>query len=126
MNFKAKLFISFFLLIILVSGITLLENKKTSLFDQTKSSYKPGVDAQVDTAVNQANELYKQKKALGIDFSTGPCLTNDLMANWVVDIVHSPRIAMDDQPQNQCPAYIEGRAKHFIELDPNGNLVRVH
>jgi len=126
MIFKIKLFTVFFLMIVLVAGWTIYSNRKTSLYEQTSSTYKPGVDAEVDTAVNQAQQYYRQKKALGEDFSTGPCLTNDLMANWVVDIVHVPRTAEDNLPENQCQAYLEGRAKHFVELDTNGNLVRVH
>jgi hypothetical protein len=123
MDFRAKLFTAFLLVIVLVSGSILLINRKDSLTDTT---YKPGVSTQVDTAVNQAQLVFQRKKALGVDFSEGPCLTNDLMVGWVVDIVHNPRQPIDNLPQNQCPAYLEGRAKHFIELDTNGNLIRVH
>jgi len=78
-----------------------------------------------ETAVNQAKYFYEQKKLRGEDFSNGPCLSNDLMPGWVVDIVHQPRQAIDDLPENQCPSFIEGRAKHFVELDTLGNLVRI-
>lgn len=78
-----------------------------------------------EVIVNNAKSLYRQRLAQKIDFSSGPCLTNDLMPGWVVDIVHNPRQAIDDLPHNQCPAYVEGRANHFVELDTNGNLVRV-
>lgn len=80
--------------------------------------------SQIDTAVNQAKFLYRQRKEEGQDFSSGPCLSNALMPGWVVDIAHSPRLPADDLPQNQCPAYREGRADHFVELDPEGNLIR--
>ncbi|MDD5416162.1 MAG: hypothetical protein PHE48_04125 [Candidatus Daviesbacteria bacterium] len=81
--------------------------------------------SEIDTAVNQANFLYRQRRASSEDFSTGPCLSNALMPGWIVDIVHSPRLSIDDLPENQCPAYIEGKAQHFVELDTEGNLVRV-
>ncbi|MBU1000349.1 hypothetical protein KKE78_03070 [Patescibacteria group bacterium] len=80
--------------------------------------------SEIETAINQANFLYRQRKAMKVDFSTGPCLSNALMSGWIVDIVHSPRLSIDDLPENQCPAYIEGRAQHFVELDTEGNLVR--
>ena len=80
--------------------------------------------SEIDTAINQANFLYRQRKDMKEDFSTGPCLSNALMPGWVVDIVHSPRLSIDDLPENQCPAYIEGKAAHFVELDTEGNLIR--
>ncbi len=80
--------------------------------------------SEIDTAVNQAGHLYRQEKATGRDFSSGPCLSNALLPGWVVDIAHSPRMPLDDLPENQCPAFREGRAQHFVELDPEGNLIR--
>lgn len=78
----------------------------------------------IDIAVNQAKYLYEMEKGKGRDFSTGPCLSNALMPDWVADIAHSPRQTIDDLAANQCPAYLEGRARHFVELDLEGNLIR--
>lgn len=78
--------------------------------------------SEIDTAVNQARFLYQQRK--GEDLSKGPCLSNALMPGWVVDIVHNPRLTIDDLPENQCSAYIEGKLKHFVELDTEGNLIK--
>ncbi len=80
--------------------------------------------SEIDIAVNQAQHFYQQKKLRNEDLSNGPCLTESLMPGWVVDIVHSPRQPIDDLPENQCQSYREGRAKHFVELDISGNLVR--
>lgn len=80
--------------------------------------------SEVDSAVNQAQLLYRQKKERNEDLSNGPCLSDALMPGWVVDIVHDPRLAVDDLSENQCPAYREGMARHFVELDMEGNLVR--
>ncbi len=79
---------------------------------------------EVETAINQANHLYRQEKAKGRDFSNGPCLSDALLPNWVVDIAHNPRLPIDDLPQNQCPGYSQGKAQHFVELDTGGNLIR--
>jgi len=74
--------------------------------------------------VEAQNKLATYKK-IGIDTSRGPCL-GTLSANqdWVVDVAHNPREAIDDDPQNQCEEYRNGQAKHFIELDPDGQLIR--
>ena len=79
---------------------------------------------EVETAINQAQHLYRQIKQQGGDFSNGPCLSNALLPGWVVDVVHSPRQDIDDLSQNQCAAYLEGSSKHFVELDLMGNLIR--
>lgn len=101
--------------IVLTAYLTLVINAPLS-----KSVSK----VEVETAINQARHLYQQEKEKGRDFSTGPCLSNALMPNWVVDTAHNPRLPLDDKVENQCPAYFEGRSKHFVELDPDGNLIR--
>lgn len=79
---------------------------------------------ELDSAVGKAQHLYAEAKAKSMDFSSGPCLSNALLPGWVLDIVHSPRQDIDDLDENMCPAYKEGRAKHFVELDTEGNLIR--
>jgi hypothetical protein len=77
-------------------------------------------------AVDAAREVYAEEGE-GKDLSSGPCLANPLddpYENWVVDVVHSPRQAVDDEAVNQCSAYRDGDAKHFVELDEYGHLVR--
>jgi hypothetical protein len=107
------------LLVIVITGLLVWQmNKKDG-------EYKPGVNEIADRAVNQSIALYKEQKKLGLDFTLGPCLTNALMEDWVADLVHNPRLPIDDAPENQCVAYVEGGAKHFVELDLNGNVVRV-
>lgn len=96
----------------------------TSLITYTLNSNKQLKKSEIDTAVNQAQYLYRMRLERQEDLSSGPCLSNALMPDWVADIAHNPRQAIDDSPENQCPAYLEGRAHHFVELDPNGNLIR--
>lgn len=85
-----------------------------------------GSSAESQKAVELAKKFYLEQKAQGIDFSRGPCLSNNLMPDWVADIAHNPRQPIDDLPENQCPAFREKRAHHFVELDPNGNLIKVY
>lgn len=76
-----------------------------------------------DKAIRLAKELYNQKKLENLDMSNGPCL-GEIMDDWVVDIAHNPRQDIDNLPENQCAAYRAGEAHHFVELDPQGNLIR--
>lgn len=101
--------------IIFASYFTLAVNTRES---------KPSKTEQ-ETAINQAKLLYKHARQRGQDLSDGPCLSNALMPGWVLDIAHNPRSPVDDLPQNQCAAYIEGSTRHFVELDLDGSLIRV-
>ncbi|MEW6062845.1 MAG: hypothetical protein AB1571_00530 [Nanoarchaeota archaeon] len=57
------------------------------------------------------------------DLNNGPCL--GLIANdWVCDVAHNPRQAVDNIQENQCSEFREGKAKHFIEVDPKCELIR--
>lgn len=54
----------------------------------------------------------------------GPCLSNEIVEDWVCDVAHAPRLTLDNQPENQCFAYREGKAQHFVEIDPDCNFIR--
>lgn len=112
---KTYLFLLMLTVVILTAFFTLVINARES---------KPSRSEQ-ETAINQAKLLYNYTRQRGQDLSDGPCLSNALMPNWVLDIVHSPRLPVDDLPQNQCAAYIEGSARHFVELDVEGDFIRI-
>lgn len=122
---KGKLLI-LVLSVIAVVSLSIVYFHETNPFNSAlRGNYKPGLSSEFDTMVGRAQKIYKDRKALGIDLSTGPCLTNDLDDNWVADIVHNPRQPVDNLAENQCPAFLEGRATHFVELDANGEVVRI-
>jgi hypothetical protein len=73
--------------------------------------------------VAEAKQAYADAKARGVDMSLGPCL-GVVATDWVADVAHDPRRPVDDDPANQCAAYRNGTAHHFVELDPNGELIR--
>lgn len=90
-----------------------------------------GMEAQI--ALQKAQEIYLTAKNQSLDFSSGPCLSNTLHGNadypetmWVLDIAHNPREAVDDLPANQCSAFREGHARNFIELDQNGQVIKIY
>lgn len=122
---KGKLLI-LVLSVIAVVSLAIVYVHETNPFNAPiKGNYKPGLDDEIDNAVKKAQEVYKNRKNSGLEFESGPCLSNDLLPDWVVDISHNPRQKLDDLPENQCQAYIEGRAKHFVELDLEGEVIRV-
>lgn len=125
MSFKKRIFI-LCLTVIVVTSFLVLSINRVDPYETTAATYKPGQNQIVDQAIKRSVLEYQQQKKQGVNFSTGPCLDNMLMSDWVADTVHNPRIADDNLPENQCAAYLEGKAHHFIELDINGNFVRSH
>ena len=72
--------------------------------------------------------LCQAEKAKGTDLSSGPCIGNPIQEtpDTVCDIAHNPRAAVDDLQENQCSAFREGTAKHFVELDPNCAFIKYY
>jgi hypothetical protein len=74
--------------------------------------------------VAAAQDAYAEAEAEGLDFQDGPCL-GVALEGWVADIAHDPRQDVDDLPENQCEAFRSGEVEHFVELDPEGRVIRV-
>ena len=55
----------------------------------------------------------------------GPCLLNPIpdTPDWVCDVAHDPRQDVDNLPENQCSEYGK-TANHFVEVDPNCELIK--
>jgi hypothetical protein len=77
-------------------------------------------------AVVEAQHALKAAQNSHADLSDGPCVSESLpgLDDWVADIAHDPRQAVDDDPVNQCERYRSGEAHHFVELTPEGQLIR--
>lgn len=86
----------------------------------------PQAKTDAERATEEAKKVFAEMKAAGVDMSRGPCLSNEIIPDWVADVAHWPRQTVDNKPENQCPAYREGRAHHFVELDPEGNFIRAY
>lgn len=71
-------------------------------------------------------ELCQAKWLEGADLSNGPCLGNPIagLENWVCDVAHQPRQAVDNKPTNQCSAFRTGQTKHFVEVDEDCNWIK--
>ena len=80
----------------------------------------------IDAIVQHGQVLLTEKINAGEDISNGPCLDNaETYENWVIDIAHDPREPVDDEPENQCSAYRNGSAEHFVELSTFGDIIRI-
>jgi hypothetical protein len=79
-----------------------------------------------DKAVAEAQAAFKQAERSGGNLSSGPCISESLpgLSDWVADVAHDPRQDVDDDPDNQCQRYRDGEASHFVELSPDGELIR--
>jgi hypothetical protein len=79
-----------------------------------------------DQAISTAHHIYEDARANGSDMSNGPCLAVDLVppGGWALDIAHDPRQPIDDLPANQCSNVRSGQVDHFVELTPDGQLIR--
>lgn len=72
--------------------------------------------------IAKAQKLFSENK--NKDLSAGPCL-GKIAEDWVVDTAHNPRQKIDDELANQCPDYVDGKVSHFIELSPDGDILRI-
>jgi hypothetical protein len=76
-----------------------------------------------EATIRLAKSAYTKALFNGVDLRRGPCL-GVIKKDWVADVVHEPRKDIDDKPANQCAAYRDGRAHHFVELNRHGDYVR--
>ena len=74
-------------------------------------------------AIAEAHRKYDAAARRHTNFTSGPCL-GTVARDWVADVAHDPRQGIDDDPKNQCAAFRHGDAHHFVELDPDGHLIR--
>lgn len=67
-------------------------------------------------------------KSSTLNLSNGPCLSDNNsdwnVTDWVCDVAHSPRQDIDNLPGNQCQAFRNGQAHHFVEVNTTCNLIR--
>lgn len=93
--------------------------------EYVKHGFPSGVPSYVkeqQDSIICALQLYQQKKQEGMQFNS-QCLGS--CGDYAVDIVNVPRNEEDNLVENQCEEYKKGKVSHFIELDKEGNIVRV-
>ena len=75
-----------------------------------------------EKAIAAAKFIYAGKAKENL--SAGPCLSEGIpgLSDWVVDIAHDPRQAVDDQPANQCQSFRDGETHHFFKNGQSGMM----
>lgn len=121
----------FFLIIFSTAFVAVLSGCTQGKVDVTgvitgKQAVETKQQAESDIAAIKAKQLFQLKLAEGVDMSSGPCLSDELMPGWVADVAHDPRLPMDNLPENQCSAFREGKASHFVEMDVRGEVIKVY
>lgn len=99
-----------------------IKNEKGVYVKHGNPSDIPKEVSEQQEAISGAMELYNKAKESGMEFNS-QCLGS--VGDYAVDIVHVPRTEEDNLPENQCEDYRTGKVSHFIELDKDGNIVRV-
>jgi hypothetical protein len=110
------------LLCFFLSGCQALQQTADQISGTAAIEKKKAADATL--AKIKCQELCQDAATNGQDLSAGPCLANELINDWVCDIAHDPRQAVDNKPENQCLAFREGKAHHFVEVDGNCNSIK--
>ncbi len=85
-----------------------------------------------NTIITQCISLCQDALKEGKDISNGPCLSDNstdwMVENWVCDVAHSPRTAVDNQRENQCNEWLEGYNKgyapKFVEVSPTCEFIK--
>ena len=81
-----------------------------------------------DVRQQAVSSCLKICKEANISLENGPCLSDSNsewdITDWVCDVAHSPRQTVDNLLENQCSAYRDGQAHHFVEVDPDCNFIR--
>lgn len=107
---------------------TVLENKEASKTVGSGLDAIKGASEAAASPQKSCIKLCKAQAANGTDLSSGPCIGNPVseFPDWVCDIAHSPRTDVDNLPENQCSAFREGRANHFVEVDDGCAVIKVY
>jgi len=111
----------------LLGGCTLLPPALTNANDTIEQAVNAEQQKQTDkTAARVKCQQLCQDTLLadGVNFDVGPCLSNSIAPDWVCDVAHSPRQAVDDDPANQCASFRSGQVGHFVEVDGNCNVIQ--
>lgn len=125
---KKLLFLIFIFVIVLVGCGKQAANTADKVIDAATGigAIEKKIQAEVDLAKVQCIELCLGAEREELDLTQGPCLGNPItnMADWVCDVAHNPRQDVDNKTENQCSAFRDGTAKHFVEVDFWCNFIK--
>jgi Na+-transporting NADH:ubiquinone oxidoreductase subunit NqrF len=124
------LMILFVVIIALIISAVLLRGNEDNWIKDSKGEWikhgnpavTPSEVEEQQKAIHCADSLYNSLKQNGTRFNS-QCLGT--CGSYAVDVAHNPRIIDDNELQNQCRDFANGNLTHFIELDQNGNVIRI-
>lgn len=111
------------LVLIIVIAVALVVANRSRQRTEAVSNPVARFEGERQQAIEAARQAHGKAKAAGQDLEPGPCL-GVVVPNWVADVAHEPRQPVDNLKENQCEQFINREAQHFVELDPQGNLIR--
>lgn len=86
------------------------------------TSIEPALE---ELLIEECKAACQDALAKGQNLGNGPCLMDPIRdTGWVCDIAHEPREAVDNLRENQCNAWHNGTASHFIELTPECKFIK--
>ena len=138
MNKKAQaMFLGIIAVLIIITIFILLfvfkfPSEDSWIKDSRGVYVKHGVPSQIpddvleqQKAIDYAIRIYNMEKSKGVEFNSQCLGSVGENERYAIDIVHVPRVALDDLAENQCEDFRLGKVKHFIELNKDGNIVGV-
>ena len=99
-----------------------IKNEKGIYVKHGNPSQIPDDALKQQDLINKTLKLYQQENLKGIEFFS-QCL--GVIDGYAIDVVHVPRIEEDNLAENQCDSFRSREVLHFIEIDQNGNIVRI-
>ena len=105
-------------------GNPTVKNIVDKIIKRTEESSRE-VIANRSIALAKAKGLHEKAVAAGQDLSEGPCLAEEAIFDWSVDIVHIPRQGIDNEERNLCQKYMRGVTHHLIEMDGEGSIISI-
>jgi hypothetical protein len=128
---EIAIMLTFLIMAVFVSGCVLQKDEETNnteISDISEENENSTGNFTQSLALVECGNLCKDAIAQGLNISSGPCLSDNnknwTVNEWVCDIAHSPRQPVDDLIENQCAAYINSEAHHFVEVGTNCTLIR--
>ncbi len=80
-----------------------------------------------EIAIQECQRLCNEALTQGKNLQDGPCLSSGektwTLKKWVCDVAHSPRKAVDNLKENQCPEF-GVNANSFVEFSPECRFIR--
>ncbi len=119
-SFRAAFFLLLLAVLLLLAGGCTKQELKKAL--SSKNNQKPD-EQELQNAIRLCKAICSEYSG---SKEKGPCLSNNLLPGWVCDIAHNPRKEIDNLPENQCSAFRNGLASHFVELDAYCNFIRAY